>query len=97
MKYFFSLVFLLALGAGCKEKQSSEARVEKKLKETMKDYLDQKPHPGVVFTVKDVIFYANKNHYNCEFRVNMHTDKKDTTGTMVAIISNDFSKVERSQ
>lgn len=65
--------------------------------ETMKNYLDAKPHPGVVFTMKDVIFYPDKEYYRCEFRVRMQTDKQDTTGTMVAIISNDFSKVERSQ
>ena len=97
MKYFFAFIFLLALNTGCREKKSNDAMTEKKLMEAMKNYLDAKPHPGVVFTVEDVIFFHDKKYYRCEFRVKMQTDKKDTTGTMVAIISNDFSNVERSQ
>jgi hypothetical protein len=97
MKYFFSLFFFLALSAGCKEKKTSEAELENKLMKTMTDYLAKNANPGVAVNVKDVLFYDKKDYYYCEFRVNMHSVNKDTTGTMVAIISHDFSKVERSQ
>ena len=97
MKYFFSLLLLLALGAGCKEKESPEAELENKLMKTMKDYLEKGAKPSVFVTVREVIFDARKDHYYCEFRVNMRSVNKDTTGTMVALISNDFKTVERSQ
>src|SRR5258708_16384452 len=99
MRYFFTLVILLAFGTGCKPKELSGAKLEDKLMETMKDYLDKQAHPGVVFTVKDVNFYPEKNEkiYKCEFHVNMHTPKMYTIGTMTAIIPNDFSNVKRLQ
>jgi hypothetical protein len=97
MKYFFSLLLLLALGAGCKDKESPETELENKLMKTMKDYLDKNAKLGVLVTVKEVTFDDRKDHYYCEFRVNMHSANKDTTGTMVAIISSDFKSVERSQ
>ena len=96
MKYFFSLFFFLAISGGCKEKKLTEAELENRLMKTMTDYLSKNANPGVAVNVKDVLFY-NKKDYYCEFRVNMRSVKKDTTGTMVAIISHDFSKVERSQ
>jgi hypothetical protein len=100
MKYFFTLVFLMALVIGCKQKVLSGAKLESKLIETMQNYLDKGPHPGsVVFKVKNVSFYGEKKkkYYICEFHVDMHTDKMDTTGIMTAIIPNDFSKVQRTQ
>ena len=97
MKYFFSLVFLLVLAAGCIEKRSSEAELESKLMKTMNDYLDKNSDGKVRFTVKEVTFYPEKNHYTCEFRVNMRSDTKDTTGSMAAIISKDFNTIKRTQ
>jgi len=100
MKYFFILIFLSCLIIGCKQKILSGAKLENKLIETMQDYLDKEPHPGnVVFKVKNVSFYPEKEkkYYICQFNVDMHTDKVDTTGIMTAIIPNDFSKVERKQ
>jgi hypothetical protein len=64
---------------------------------TMKDYLDKDAKPGVLVTVREVTFDDRKDYYYCEFRVNMRSANKDTTGTMVALISNDFKTVERNQ
>jgi hypothetical protein len=97
MKYFISLLFVLLMGAGCKQKPMTEAQVENKLKKTMNDYLGKDGKSNVVFTVKDVIYYSEKEYYYCEFKVSMRADNKDSTGTMTAIISSDFSTVERSQ
>ncbi len=99
MKYFFTLVLLMALGTGCKQKLLSGAELEKKLVKTMQDFLDKESHPGVSFTVKDVNYFPDKNkkEYYCSFHVNMRTDRADTIGTMTANISNDFKKVERIQ
>ena len=41
MKYFFSLVLVLMLAAGCKEKELSYEQVEKKLIKTMQEYLNK--------------------------------------------------------
>lgn len=99
MKYFFSFILLLALSAGCKQKVLSGAELENKLKETMKDYLHKTLKPGTEFTIKDVIYYPEKmkNLYICQFHVTMHYGKSDTTGVVAATISNDFSKVKRTQ
>ena len=99
MKYFLACIILLALGAGCKPKILSGVELENKLKETMKDYLDTTLRPGVTATVKDVTFYTEKDkkRYLCRFHVSMHFGNKDTTGTVAAIITNDFTKVEREQ
>ena len=99
MRYFFTLVILLALGTGCKPKELSGAKLKNKLIETMKDYLDKTLQPGVKYTIKDVSFYGEKKEklYKCVFYVDMHTDKKDSTGVMTAVIPNDFSRVERFQ
>jgi hypothetical protein len=97
MKYFFSLLLLLSLAVGCNNKPSAEAELENKLKKTMKEYLDGKAKLETVATVKDVIYDDRGKYYYCEFHVNLHNANKDTTGTMVAMISKDFKTVERSQ
>jgi hypothetical protein len=97
MKYFFILIFSLLLSAGCKEKKATEAELEKKLMQTMNDYLNKNSKGKTLFTVKEVLFDPRKGYYYCEFRVNMHDDTKDTTGTMTALISNDFADIQRSQ
>jgi hypothetical protein len=95
MKYFFSLVFLVALVAGCKEKRLSPEQLENKLMKTMNNYLDKNGNANVKFTVKSVVFYPEKEYYLCEFRVNMHGATIDTIGTMAATISKDFNTVKR--
>jgi hypothetical protein len=97
MKYFLGLFFILALAAGCRPKKLSDSQIETKLIKTMSDYLDKTAKPGVVFTVKDVLFDDRKGQYYCEFRVNMRSVGKDTLGTMTAFVTHDFTKVERSQ
>lgn len=97
MKYFFSLVFLLVLAAGCKEKRLSQAQLENKLIKTMNEYLDKTSKGKVKFAVKEVIFYPEKDFYRCEFRVNMQGNTIDTIGTMAATISKDFNTVKRSR
>ena len=99
MKYFFTFILLLGLSAGCKPKVLSGPELESKLIETMKDYLHKTLQPGTGFTIKDVIYYPEKMKklYICQFHVNMHFGKNDTTGVVAATISNDFSKVERTQ
>lgn len=99
MKYFFAFIILLAVGAGCKPKLLSGAALEKKLMETMKDYLDTTLKAGTQVTVKDVTYYTEKSAkaYLCEFHVSVHSASKDTSGLMAATISNDFSKIVRTQ
>jgi hypothetical protein len=97
MKYFFSFLLLLSLAVGCKSKASAETELENKLIKTMKDYLDANAKLSTVATVKDVIYDDRGKYYYCEFHVNLHNVNKDTTGTMVALISKDFKTVERSQ
>ena len=97
MKYFFTLVFVLVLAAGCKEKDLSQAQLENKLIKTMNEYLDKNSNGKVKFTVKEVVFYPEGDYYICEFRVDMNSNTQDTTGTMAANISKNFSVVQRNQ
>lgn len=99
MKHFFAFIFLFTLGTGCKPKVISGVELENKLKETMNDYLHKTLKPGTEVTVKDVIYYPEKTKkmYICEFHVNIHLGNNDTTGVVAATISNDFSKVTRTQ
>ena len=98
MKYLF-IAAILSFFAACKQKELSGAKLEKKLIETMQDFLDKTHKPGVTFKVKDVSFFPEEKYkdYICNFHVNMHTDKNDSIGVMVAVIPNDFSKVNRTQ
>jgi hypothetical protein len=63
----------------------------------MNDYLNKSSDGKVKFTVKEVVFYPEHSYYICEFHVGMHSNNKDTTGTMAASISKNFSTVERTQ
>lgn len=99
MKYFFTFILLLFLGAGCKPKVLSGTALQNKLIETMDDYLHKTLQPGVQFTIKDVSYYpeAIKKRYLCQFHVTMHFNNNDTTGIVAATISNDFKNVSRTQ
>lgn len=92
------MLFLL-FTAGCKPKELSGTALENKLIETIDNHLKETLQPGVKFTVKDVVYYTEKDKkdYLCQFHVDMHYQDKDTTGIVVATISNDFKKVQRKQ
>lgn len=99
MKYFLAVVLITALGTACKQKVLSGEALKNKLIETMQDHLDKEAHPGIKFKVRDVNYFpeAAKKYYDCEFHVDMRTDKTDTIGVMTAHITNDFKKVVRIQ
>jgi len=99
MKYFYSLFILLALGTACRQKVLSGKELEDKLNKTMTDYLHKTLKPGTEVTIKDIIYYPDKMKkiYICTFTVELRTATSDTTGTMMALIPNDFSKVTRTQ
>jgi hypothetical protein len=99
MRYFFTSILLFALGTGCKPKILSGPALQNKLIETMDDYLHKTLKPGVQVTIKDVVYYPEKTEklYVCQFHVIMHYGQKDTAGIVAATITNDFSKVTRTQ
>ena len=99
MKYFITLVIFFFLLAGCKPKVLTGVALQNKLIETMSNYLDTTLAPGAHFTVKDVAFYpeANQKLYNCRFHVRMQYKNSDTTGIVIASITNDFKTIVRTQ
>lgn len=99
MKYFICVVLFFAIAAGCKQKLLSGVALQDKLKETMTDYLHKTLKPGVQFTVQDVNYFPEptENAFICQFHVRMQYQNKDTTGLMIATISSDFNKVQRTQ
>ena len=99
MRYLISFIFLLTVATACKQKILSGPELEKKLVETMQDYLDKTAKPGVSFKVKNVTYFTDslKKEYNCEFHVEMLQGAIDTTGVMTADIPNNFKEVKRKQ
>ena len=99
MKYFYSLLLLCVLVTACKQKILSGKALEDKLNKTMADYLHKELKPGTEVIIKDLVYYPEKmkNLYLCTFTVQLKTATSDTTGTMMALIPNDFSKVTRTQ
>jgi hypothetical protein len=78
--------------------------VPTKLKTTWLSFLEKPPKfdsSHVRFDVKDVVFFRDSTvdtaYYLCEFKVRMRIPDKgiDTTGTMNATISKDFTIVHR--
>jgi hypothetical protein len=99
MRYIVALLFVLATAGGCKQKAaiSDRAHIESELIRTMSEYLQKNNGgPDRSFTVTDVIFFAEKESYTCEFDVTMHYGNNQVkTGKMKAIISSDLSSVKR--
>jgi hypothetical protein len=90
---------MLTIAVACKQKILSGPELEKKLIETMQNYLDKTAKPGVSFKVKDVVYFTDplKKLYNCEFHVRMLQGSTDTIGIMTADIPNNFKEVKRKQ
>lgn len=99
MKRFLIFLLCFFILVSCKPKVLSGVALQNKLIETMHNYLDTTLQPGVQATVKDVAFYpeASKKLYNCRFNVHMQYKNHDTTGVVVATITNDFKTVKRMQ
>ena len=98
MKKISALFFALILCA-CNRNLSPE-ELQAKLKSTMTDFLYKNvkyDSSKVKYRVQDVIYYIDKDSYDCEFKVFMSVKGgKDTLGDMRAKISKDFTKVSRS-
>ena len=99
MKYLLSFSLICALAFGCQPKVLSGTALQDKLIQTMQDYLPKTLAKDVTFKIKEVAFYpdADKKLYNCNFTITMFRNGKDTTGLVVATISNDFKTVHRLQ
>ena len=93
-KYFW----LLLLSMGCERKPRS-ADLPQRLKTTMAEFLSKSARSDSThtkFDVQEVVFYEDKQYFDCDFKVHMVSSEKDTTGDMRARITKDFSKVIRT-
>jgi hypothetical protein len=98
MKKISAILFIVLLGA-CNA-NLSPAEVEQKLKTAMNDYLYKSVNydsSKVKYRVQDVIYFNDKDYYDCEFKVFMSVaGGKDSMGSMNARISKDFKTVLRN-
>ena len=83
----------------CKRVRTRE-EVEQELSNSMLTYLwntHNKDTSNLKFQIKQVYFYEEATHYDCQFMVRMHnlSPAYDTTGAMKATVSKDFSTVKR--
>jgi hypothetical protein len=71
MKYFFVLVLLFAVGAGCKPMKPS---TDMKLAEVMKGYLAKTLNPGTEINIKSLMWQELRSmrSYLCDFQVKLH-------------------------
>ncbi len=94
-KIVICLLFITALAC---QKKPQPTEVEMHLKKAMSEFLYKSVNNDsdkVKFDVKEVIYFEGEESYECEFKVNMLQDGKDTSGQMTATITKDFTKVKR--
>jgi hypothetical protein len=49
------------------------------------------------YRIEEVIYYEDKNYYDCQFKLTiLHKGGKDTTGSVWAYVSKDFKEVKRT-
>jgi len=92
------LFFLLLLLAFACRKKFTRTEIEEHLKKALIVSLYERVNNDstqVKYRIQQVIFYQEKDYYDCEFTVKMLLKDHDTTGIMKAIIPTDFSKVTR--
>ncbi len=97
MKKIGSCIIVAFFFFACTQKPTA-ADLENRLKKTMSAFLYQSiqnDSSKVKFVVKDVLYFADKDFYECEFHVQMLQQGHDTTDLMRARIAKDFSKVLR--
>ena len=95
MKKTFLLLSILFFA--CQQK-TAKTDVDTQLRKSMSEFLYQSVHNDsskVKFEIKELIFFGDKEFYECEFKVKMSHSGKDTTDIMKARIAKDFSKVVR--
>ena len=96
MKIKVIIASLLLICFSCKE--NINANVETALKRSMTDFLYstvQYDSSKVKYRVDSVIYFEDKDFYDCEFTVQVISAEKDTTGVMGATVSKDFKTVKR--
>lgn len=93
-KYFLLLLFAM----GC-ERKPRTVDLPQRLKTTMAEFLSKAAKSDSThtkFNVQEVVYYEDKDYFDCDFKVRMIAGQKDTTGEMRARITKDFSKVTRT-
>lgn len=91
------ILILFATIFSCSQKATPE-EVEKALKKSMQEHLENSSEAKVSnakYEVQEVTYFPGKEYFECEFKVHMKTDTKDTVGVMKAQVTRDFSKVIR--
>jgi hypothetical protein len=100
MKKLFILIAAVFSIFSCKRNLSS-SDVETELKKALTNHLYksiQYDSNRIKYDVQTVTYFEDKTFYECEFKVRVIAlPNHDTTGTMTARISKDFSKVSRKQ
>jgi hypothetical protein len=92
------ILVLVLMIVACNANPGTE-ELKDKLKSAMTDFLYKGVNydsAKVKFRVQDVVYYEDKNTYDCQFKVWMHENDKDTIGTMFAFVSKDFKTVKRT-
>src|SRR3979411_2946890 len=91
--------FILAIAVigvfSCK-RNLSHVEVETELKKALTEHLYKAINydsARAKYDVQTVNYFEDKTFYECEFKVRVTAPNHDTTGTMTARISKDFSKV----
>lgn len=96
MKKLIICLFVI-FAVGCVKKPKKDDVVSH-LKKAMTEFLyvnSNKDTSVVKFDVNEVIYFEDKNFYECEFTVSMKQNGNFTNGIMRARVTKDFSTVTR--
>lgn len=99
MRYSYCIFFTLLLaGISCKRK-SENSGIKTNLENALATQLrSERPvtAPPLQFTILDVTWFEESDHYDCEFKVRLHRpDGTDTTGLIKGTVSKDFTHVSK--
>lgn len=89
-----SIIIVQLIAPACKRKAPG-SDLKEKLEQAMAQNLSQNG-AGRRFTILDVAWYEETDHYDCEFKVRLRrSDGTDTTGVIKGTVSKDFTHVSK--
>jgi hypothetical protein len=97
MKSIITCCFVILMVVSCEKKYSPQETQDKLKTAMLRSIAAEKDTTKAKFQILNVFYFAEKNFYDCEFKVRMKVlgTNIDTVGFMKATISKDFETVKR--
>ncbi len=90
------ILLTVAVLTGCVAKGDAiKKQLIRSMEENLNKTAERSTHAS--FEVLDVNYFDDKVSYQCEFKVRMKEDGRDTTGVMAAQVSRDYREIKRKR